>query len=62
MKNKQIVLQAGIPWNQLVLALEPEAASIYCQHLEIERGTSTTEGFQMSKPGTKYIVLDVGGK
>lgn len=53
--------EAGIPWDQLVLALEPEAASIYCQHLEIERGTSTTEGFQMSKPGTKYIVLDVGG-
>lgn len=53
--------EAGIPWDQLVLALEPEAASIYCQHLEIERSKSSAEGFQMFEPGTKYIVLDVGG-
>jgi hypothetical protein len=32
-----LILQAGIPGSQLMLALEPEAASIFCKHIPSER-------------------------
>jgi hypothetical protein len=32
-----LLLQAGIPGSQLMLALEPEAASIFCKHIPSER-------------------------
>ena len=45
-----------------MLALEPEAASIYCKHIPSERmvcgGKSTLDAFS---PGTKYLILDAGG-
>ena len=43
-----------------MIALEPEAASIYCQHLPVEKleGTNSISAFQ---PGSKYLVLDTGG-
>lgn len=47
--------------DQLILALEPEAASIYCKSLpaeNFEEDTNTTNTF---KPGSKYLVLDAGG-
>eukprot|EP00105_Crassostrea_gigas_P026536 XP_011447532.1 PREDICTED: heat shock 70 kDa protein 12A isoform X1 [Crassostrea gigas] len=52
--------EAGIPGHQLMIALEPEAASIYCKHLPVEKleGTNTISAFQ---PGSKYLVLDAGG-
>lgn len=42
----------------LQLALEPEAASIYVQYLPMERNEN---GFGMTKKGTKYMVVDIGG-
>ena len=46
-----------------MLALEPEAASIYCKHLPVERlvtgGKSALGAFS---PGTKYLILDAGGR
>lgn len=52
--------QAGIPSNQIIIALEPEAASIYCKHLPVEKlkGGDAIDVFQ---PGSKYLVLDAGG-
>ncbi|XP_061183230.1 heat shock 70 kDa protein 12B-like [Saccostrea echinata] len=52
--------EAGIPGHQLMIALEPEAASIYCKHLPVEKfeGTNHISVFQ---PGSKYLVLDAGG-
>jgi hypothetical protein len=44
-----------------MLALEPEAASIYCQHLPIERFHGSSPGFVMTEVGTKYMVVDLGG-
>ena len=43
-----------------MIALEPEAASIYCQHLPVEKleGSNSISAFQ---PGSKYLVLDAGG-
>ena len=39
---------------------EPEVATIYCQHLPVEKleGTNSISAFQ---PGSKYLVLDAGG-
>ena len=43
----------------LRIALEPEAASIYVQFLPIER---LKNSFAMTKTGTKYMVVDIGGE
>ncbi|CAC5396426.1 unnamed protein product [Mytilus coruscus] len=52
-------VQAGIPENKLYIALEPEAASIFCQYLPIEHLNGAD--FKMTEPGTKYMVVDLGG-
>ena len=57
-----IKFQAGIPENRLIIALEPEAASIYCQYLPTQKLHGAKEGFEMSKTGAKYMVVDLGGK
>jgi len=42
-----------------VLALEPEAASLYCKYLPVEkRGGAGYEAFQT---GSSYMVIDAGG-
>lgn len=46
----------------LRIALEPEAASLFCQHLPLEKLFGASKGFDVSKPGTKYMVIDLGGK
>ncbi|XP_060062728.1 heat shock 70 kDa protein 12A-like [Ylistrum balloti] len=53
--------QAGIPGGQLKIALEPEAASLYCQHLPLDKLTGAETGFSVTKTGTRYMVIDVGG-
>ncbi|XP_063415149.1 heat shock 70 kDa protein 12B-like [Mytilus trossulus] len=59
---REAAVEGGIPNSQLMLALEPEAASIYCKHLPTERldsgGKSALGAFS---PGTKYLILDAGG-
>ncbi|XP_060068866.1 heat shock 70 kDa protein 12B-like [Ylistrum balloti] len=66
---------AGIEANRLTLALEPEAASLYCRYVpayehgttsqsceDLTRlGTSNADHFNNFGPGTKYIILDLGG-
>ncbi|KAL3831479.1 hypothetical protein ACJMK2_023220 [Sinanodonta woodiana] len=47
--------EAGIPNNQLDLALEPEAAAIYCKAISVNRDGSCFE------PGTQFILADLGG-
>lgn len=55
-------IKAGIPGNQLKIALEPEAASIYCHlmHLDETERDNTTNSF-IREPGVKYMVVDIGG-
>lgn len=53
--------KADIPGDKLLIALEPEAASIYCQHLPIEKLQGAGAGFTMSRKGTKYMIIDLGG-
>ncbi|XP_053398765.1 heat shock 70 kDa protein 12A-like [Mercenaria mercenaria] len=49
--------------NQLVIALEPEAASLYCRTLPVSTFTSTGDDAQKPsfESGTKYLVVDAGG-
>jgi hypothetical protein len=46
----------------LIIALEPEAASIYCQYLPTEKLKGAERGLSMSEEGTQYMVVDNGGK
>ena len=57
------LFQAGIKEDQLLIALEPEAASLYCKHLPVERLQSDggAQGFATFAKGSKYLVLDCGG-
>ncbi|XP_052779006.1 heat shock 70 kDa protein 12A-like [Mya arenaria] len=52
--------EAGLTSDMLTIALEPEAASLYCRHLPI-----TKSGNQLSlaslQAGKQYLVLDAGG-
>ncbi|KAJ8298440.1 hypothetical protein KUTeg_024971 [Tegillarca granosa] len=52
--------QGGIPSSQLLIALEPEVASIYCKNVPMNKreDSSTFECFDV---GTKYLILDAGG-
>ena len=52
------IIQAGIDGDNLIIALEPEAASMLCKYMPVERGTDSLCTFQ---PGSKYIILDCGG-
>ncbi|XP_052085783.1 heat shock 70 kDa protein 12B-like [Mytilus californianus] len=53
--------KAGIPAEKLLLALEPETASIFCQYLPTEKLHGANQTFAMSAEGTKYMVADLGG-
>lgn len=52
---REVAVQAGIDTRRLTIALEPEAASIWCQTVKTEAKGA------LSGPGTKYMVVDLGG-
>ncbi|XP_053390535.1 heat shock 70 kDa protein 12A-like [Mercenaria mercenaria] len=59
---REAAVKASIKTEKLVIALEPEAASVFCRHLSVY----TTVGFKEVSlatfpDDTKYIVLDAGG-
>ncbi|KAK3577017.1 hypothetical protein CHS0354_003080 [Potamilus streckersoni] len=60
---RDAAVKAGISNDQLSIALEPEAAAIWCQQLELlktsESGSSSTES--LFSPGMRYMVVDLGG-
>ena len=50
---------------QLMIALEPEAAAIFCQENNLsdfysETGSRSVDGI-LSQPDTHYMVVDIGG-
>ena len=68
-KAISIIFQAGLgsPDNpeQIMIALEPEAAAICCleknmSEFQSETGSSSVEGL-LSQPNTHYMVVDIGG-
>ena len=56
------LLQAGIPSSCLKIALEPEAASLFCKTVAVEKRTQSNLTVSTFESGAKYIVLDCGGK
>ncbi|XP_060600928.1 heat shock 70 kDa protein 12A-like [Ruditapes philippinarum] len=60
---KEAAAKAGIPEDQLTLALEPEAAAIYCKELMVSKAKEQNEeaNLQIFDPGSQFIVLDLGG-
>ncbi|XP_069129994.1 heat shock 70 kDa protein 12A-like [Argopecten irradians] len=55
---REAAVEAGIKDCNLKLALEPEAASLYCKYIPNEKGD---EGMSSFSCGSKYLVLDAGG-
>ncbi|XP_060065908.1 heat shock 70 kDa protein 12B-like [Ylistrum balloti] len=54
--------KAGIPGPQLVMALEAEAAALYCKYLPVsDLAVGKAGNVSIFKPGAKYMVLDMGG-
>jgi hypothetical protein len=57
-----ISFQAGLVTNKLTIALEPEAASIFCRHLSVHTAISGGNTSIAKMPvGFRYMVLDAGG-
>uniref|UniRef100_A0AAU0MUS4 Heat shock protein family A member 12 variant X3 n=1 Tax=Urechis unicinctus TaxID=6432 RepID=A0AAU0MUS4_UREUN len=63
---REAAFLAGIIKNvgstRLVIALEPEAASLYCRTLDVNHVVSVSSAGGKKMPaGTKYLVMDAGG-
>lgn len=58
---RKSAIQAGISDANLLIALEPEAASIYCQYLPLEKLHGVEERVTTTAVGKKYLVADLGG-
>jgi hypothetical protein len=57
-----ISFKAGLVTNKLTIALEPEAASIFCRHLSVHTAISGGNTSIAKMPvGTRYMILDAGG-
>lgn len=56
------VFQAGIDSKRLVIALEPEAASILCKELQLAKYKDGSDSINVFSPGQRYLVLDAGGR
>jgi len=50
-----MLLQGGIDSDRIKLALEPEAASIWCQQVHVGKAHA------FNGIGSKYMVADLGG-
>ena len=59
---RKAAVEGGIHSENLTIALEPEAASIFCRHLPVDKFEDLS-GDNIAKypPGTKYMILDAGG-
>ncbi|XP_052722156.1 heat shock 70 kDa protein 12A-like isoform X2 [Crassostrea angulata] len=58
---REAAVDAGIKSDQLLIALEPEAASIYCQLMHLESNENKRFFLAGKEIGAKYMVLDLGG-
>lgn len=54
-------IKAGIRSECLTIALEPEAASMYCKKIQLEKLSGPNSEFQIFSPGNQYLILDAGG-
>lgn len=59
--------QAGILSDKLSIALEPEAAALYCRYLPVEKLLGVAKDEEAPKlktfcPGAEYLIVDLGGR
>ena len=64
--NKQAGIVSKDNPNQLIIALEPEAAAVFCwekklSQLENHNGVEAKDS-DLPKPGNEYMVVDSGGE
>lgn len=45
-----------------MIALEPEAASLFCTAKKLNEPGSVSVGAELSQPNTHYMIVDIGGK
>ncbi|XP_060066317.1 heat shock 70 kDa protein 12A-like [Ylistrum balloti] len=59
---REAAKQAHILDHQLTLALEPEAAAIYCKEIFIKTTaeTGSSKGLSVFTPGEQFLLLDIG--
>lgn len=53
------LIKAGINNDNLTIALEPEAASMYCKNIPLVQ--LTNKEFDIFSKGNQYLILDAGG-
>lgn len=60
---QEAAVKAGIPRDQLDIALEPEAAAIYCKELTVAKAKEQGNQPQLKTfdVGAQFMVLDLGG-
>lgn len=46
---------------KLVIALEPEAASVFCRSLDLDNFVTRSARLQF-RTGDKFVIIDAGGK
>ncbi|KAH3893808.1 hypothetical protein DPMN_017960 [Dreissena polymorpha] len=59
-----IALKAGIPAENLTIALEPECAAIYCSQLTLQQLEIDGDGGKLqyiAAPGSVLMLVDMGG-
>ena len=59
------LFQAGIQSANLVIGLEPEAVSLYCKYLTLQKekyGKAEASALSTFQPGARYMVVDAGGE
>lgn len=58
------LFQAGIHTDSLLLSLEPEAASLFCRYIRVNRVEEADAAITLSNfgVGDRYMILDCGGK
>ncbi|XP_060606844.1 heat shock 70 kDa protein 12A-like [Ruditapes philippinarum] len=61
---RECAIEAGIQSQNLMIALEPEAASLYCKYFTIPKpkdGKAESKVLSLFEPGARYMVVDAGG-
>lgn len=59
---RQAARLAGIKDKNLTISLEPEAASLFCQYIPVDKFTVGGEAHTaLAAPGTVYMIADLGG-
>ncbi|XP_061189265.1 heat shock 70 kDa protein 12A-like [Saccostrea echinata] len=63
---REAATKAGIPVNQMAIALEPEAASVLCRTIDVYVSSNdgiggVTKAFESIPDNSTYLVVDMGG-